>query len=45
MPALVSTVTQEEYEKAGSKFITFSLDDEVGKLYYKNIEMDRKSVV
>jgi hypothetical protein len=39
-PELVSNVNKEEYDKAGSKFIVFSPDDEVGKLYYKDIEMD-----
>jgi hypothetical protein len=40
MPEFTLPTTQEEFEKAGSKFITFSPDDEVGKLYYKDIEMD-----
>lgn len=40
MPEFVLDVSQEEFEKAGSKFITFNSDDPVGKLYYKEIEMD-----
>ena len=40
MPEFIIPTTEEEYEKAGSKFITFSPDDEVGKLYYKDIELD-----
>jgi len=39
-PEFVITTTEEEYDKAGSKFITFSPDDEPGKLYYKDIELD-----
>lgn len=39
-PEFVLPVTQEEYEKAGSKFITFNTADPVGKLYYKPIELD-----
>ena len=39
-PEFIIPVTEEEFEKAGSKFITFSPDDPVGKLYHKNIELD-----
>ena len=39
-PEFIIPTTEDEYEKAGSKFITFSSDDEVGKLYYKDIELD-----
>lgn len=39
MPKLVLDTTQEDYEAAGSKFITFSPDDKVGKLYHKPVEM------
>jgi len=40
MPEIVLDVTQDEYEKAGSKFITFNPSDPVGKLYFKEIELD-----
>jgi len=40
MPEFVLDMTSEEFEKAGSKFISFSPGDPVGKLYFKNIEMD-----
>lgn len=39
-PEFVLDVTQEEYEKAGSKFITFSPNDPVGKLYFLPVELD-----
>jgi len=39
-PEFTIPTTEEKYEKAGSKFITFSPDDEPGKLYYKDIELD-----
>lgn len=39
-PEIVLGVTEEEFEKAGSKFITFNPDDRVGKLYFKEIELD-----
>lgn len=39
-PEIVLEMSQEEFEKAGSKFITFDKSDPVGKLYYKDVEMD-----
>lgn len=40
MPELTLPVSEEEFEKAGSKFISFSPNDPLGKLYAKQIEMD-----
>ena len=40
MPEFKIPVTQDEYEKSGSKFIIFSSDDPPGKLYHKPVELD-----
>lgn len=40
MAKFIIDVPKEEYDKSGSKFITFSADDPVGKKYYHQIEMD-----
>lgn len=39
MPKFTLDVTQEEYEKAGSKFITFPLNAPVGSLQFRDIEV------
>lgn len=39
-PEIVLPVTEEEYEKAGSKFISFDPSAPVGTLVYREIEMD-----
>lgn len=40
MPEFTLDLSVEEFEKAGSKFITFFPDDPVGKTYFKEVEMD-----
>lgn len=40
MPKFVLDVTQEEFEKAGGKWITFNQNDPPGKLYFHEIELD-----
>lgn len=40
MPEFVLDITQDQYEKAGSKWITFSPTDPAGKLYFKPVELD-----
>lgn len=40
MPEFVLPVTEDEYEKAGSKFITFDPNAPAGRLLYLGIEMD-----
>lgn len=37
MSLLILPITPEQYERAGTKFITFSSYDAVGKCYYKEI--------
>lgn len=39
-PEFTLPVDEEQYKKAGSKFITFDTSDPVGQLYFRDIEFD-----